>query len=171
MKVRNADRCGEDKVELQMTPMIDIVFLLLVFFIMTFRIVAPEGDFNIKMPREAPMERPPESMTVPILIALKADAEGNLSQAIMGARVIAGDTHKEIFDSMRRRVRNHIGDDAGPAAQSSGENEVEFDCDYNLKFKFVIDAITAVSGYVDDNKNVVKIIEKIRFSRSREPSS
>ena len=170
MKVRNADRCGEDKVELQMTPMIDIVFLLLVFFIMTFRIVAPEGNFNIKMPRKSDAV-PSSDPQLPILIALKADAEGNLSQAIMGDGVIAGDTYKEIFDSMRRKVRDQIGGDAGPAAQSSAENEVEFEFDYNLKFKFVIDAITAVSGYVDDNKNVVKIIEKIRFSRSREPSS
>ncbi len=170
MKVRNADRCGEDKVELQMTPMIDIVFLLLVFFIMTFKIVAPEGNFNIKMPRKSDAV-PSSDPQLPILIALKADAEGNLSQATMGARVIAGDTYKEIFDSMRRGVRDQIGDDPGPAAQSSDENEVEFDCDYNLKFKFVIDAITAVSGYVDDNDNVVKIIEKIKFSQPKDPSS
>jgi biopolymer transport protein ExbD len=42
-----------DKIELQMTPMIDIVFQLLVFFIMTFKIVSQEGDFNIKMPLAA----------------------------------------------------------------------------------------------------------------------
>ena len=30
---------------LEMTPMIDIVFQLLVFFIMTFKIVSQEGDF------------------------------------------------------------------------------------------------------------------------------
>ena len=51
------------KVELQMTPMIDIVFQLLIFFIITFKIVAPEGDFNIKMPLAAPSagraRRPP----------------------------------------------------------------------------------------------------------------
>ena len=39
-----------EKIELQMTPMIDIVFQLLVFFIMTFNVVAQEGDFNIRMP-------------------------------------------------------------------------------------------------------------------------
>ena len=39
MKIRNTGGDGE-KIELQMTPMIDIVFQLLVFFIMTFKIVA-----------------------------------------------------------------------------------------------------------------------------------
>ncbi len=33
-----------------MTSMIDIVFLLLIFFITTFKIGAQEGDFNVKMP-------------------------------------------------------------------------------------------------------------------------
>ncbi|NQT37468.1 MAG: biopolymer transporter ExbD, partial [Planctomycetes bacterium] len=35
MKVRNANRRIDEKIELQMTPMIDIVFQLLIFFIMT----------------------------------------------------------------------------------------------------------------------------------------
>jgi biopolymer transport protein ExbD len=168
MKVRNIDRCDEDKIELQMTPMIDIVFLLLVFFIMTFKIVAPEGDFNIKMPKDAPPSKQ-QPDTVPITIALKADSNGNLTQAVMGARVIDGKTNKILFDNMRALVRNQVGDFGGPGASPS-DNEVEFDCDYNLKFKFVIDAITAVSGYVKEDGTVVKIIEKIRFSKSRKPS-
>ena len=59
MKIRNTDGKGE-KIELQMTPMIDIVFQLLVFFIMTFKIVAMEGDFNIRMPAAAPQAAPPD---------------------------------------------------------------------------------------------------------------
>ncbi len=42
-----------DKVEMQMTPMIDIVFQLNIFFLFTFKIVLPEGDFNIRMPSAA----------------------------------------------------------------------------------------------------------------------
>ena len=38
------------KVEMQMTPMIDIVFQLLTFFIMTFKIIAAECDSDIKLP-------------------------------------------------------------------------------------------------------------------------
>lgn len=47
------------KVELMMTPMIDIVFQLLIFFIMSFKIAAQEGDFNIKMPLAASAVRQP----------------------------------------------------------------------------------------------------------------
>ena len=42
-----------DTIRLQMAAMIDVVFLLLVFFVMTFRIVPVEGDFNVKMPLHA----------------------------------------------------------------------------------------------------------------------
>ena len=42
-----------EELKLNMTAMIDIVFQLLVFFVMTFKVVAMEGDFNIKMPLAA----------------------------------------------------------------------------------------------------------------------
>ena len=51
MKIRkSAVSSGADKVDINMTPMIDVVFQLLSFFVMSFKIVAQEGDFNIKMP-------------------------------------------------------------------------------------------------------------------------
>ena len=39
-----------EKIEPQMAPMIDVVFLLLIFFMLTLKIISPEGDFNINMP-------------------------------------------------------------------------------------------------------------------------
>ena len=32
-----------------MTPMIDVVFQLMIFFMLTFNIIAPEGDFDVRM--------------------------------------------------------------------------------------------------------------------------
>ena len=48
MRIRNREE--RKKNQLNMTSMIDIVFLLLVFFVMTFKIVELEGDFSIRMP-------------------------------------------------------------------------------------------------------------------------
>ena len=63
-----------------MTPMIDIVFQLLIFFIMTFKIVSLEGDFNIKMPAAAPSEGPPEEdLLPPLRLRLTAGEEGQLN--------------------------------------------------------------------------------------------
>ena len=66
--------------DMDMTPMIDIVFQLLIFFIMTFKIVAQEGDFNIKMPLAAASEVMPDIDTLPPLkLRLRADGNGNLA--------------------------------------------------------------------------------------------
>jgi len=165
MRIRNTNLRAKNKTKLQMTPMIDIVFQLLVFFVMTFTIVAIEGDFNIRMPRTSANVMPP--MDLPIVIALRADAEGELTHAVMDDLQISGDTTQAVFAQMRRRVRAQVPDAGGPGREPS-QQEVEFDCDYNLKYKYVIDAITAVSGYVDDDNRVKKVIEKIKFTKQRD---
>jgi len=159
MKVRNVGR-RDEKVELMMTPMIDIVFQLLVFFIMTFKIVAPEGDFNIKMPIAAPSEGvPDDDQFPPLKVRLRANESGRLASIALGERPIKD------FGHLRREVRAIVGDEAGPGSVAENQ-EVELDCDYNLRFESVIDAITAVSGYVADG-HIQKLIEKIKFAPPR----
>jgi len=168
MKFRHLQTSDDGKVELQMTPMIDIVFLLLIFFIMTFKIVAPEGDFNMKMPLAAPSAGDAPLDLPPITVRLMADSEGQLSSVQMGSNVLGGD-RQEAFAELHRNIRMIVGDDAGPG--SVAENtEVELDCDYNLRFEYVIDAISALSGYVvdeGDRRSIVPLIEKIKFAPPR----
>ena len=160
MKVRNVSRHGQEEVELQMTPMIDIVFQLLIFFIMTLKIIAPEGDFNIRMPAAAPSEGLPEpDQLPPITVRLKATGSGRLATIQFGNRSLGGD-----FNALRTSVRDMVGDDPGPGVLES--TEVELDCDYNLKYEYVVEAITAVSGYVKDER-VHKLVEKIKFAPPR----
>ena len=173
MKVRNIQRHRDDKVELQMTPMIDIVFLLLVFFVFSFQFITPEGDFNVKMPIAAPSEGlPDEDQLPPIPVRLRAGAKGLLASISMGERQLwsagPGKFAEQGFAALHSEIRGIVGDAPGPGAMSS--TEVEFHCSYGLKFKYVIDAITAVSGYVaDDGQTIVKIVEKIRFSQPKKP--
>ena len=47
---KSATRSVDDKVAVDMTPMIDVVFQLLVFFALTLNVVEAEGDFRIRMP-------------------------------------------------------------------------------------------------------------------------
>ena len=39
-----------NKIAIDMTPMIDVVFQLITFFMLTLKTVVTEGDFDIKMP-------------------------------------------------------------------------------------------------------------------------
>jgi biopolymer transport protein ExbD len=155
----------EDKVELQMTPMIDIVFQLLTFFIMSFKVVSQEGDFNIKMPLAAPQAgRPDDALLPPLKLQLLADADGRLrADGIqLNDRVFAD------FGGLRAYIRGLVGDDAGPG--SVGDVEIEVDADYQLRYAHTIDAVTAVSGYVDADGNVIKLIEKINFAPPEKPA-
>jgi biopolymer transport protein ExbD len=166
MKVRRAGQ-REEETELQMTPMIDIVFQLLIFFIMTFKIVSPEGDFNVKMPLAAPSEGMPDPAQLPpIKVTLRAGAGGGLSTIRMGTKTL------ENLDRLRPEILAIVGKEHGPGSLAA-ETEVEFDCDYDLKFEIVIDAITQVSGRVEKGRQgeqVIKMVEKIKFSPPKKPT-
>jgi biopolymer transport protein ExbD len=154
----------DEKVELQMTPMIDIVFQLLIFFMLSFKIAAQEGDFNVKMPRAAPnAARPDASVLPPLRLRLSADETGKLrSNGIQLNERTFSD-----FAALHQHVRGLIGDAGGPG--SVRDAEIEIDCDYHLRYASVIDAVSAVSGYVDEDDNVVKLIEKIKFTPPHNP--
>jgi biopolymer transport protein ExbD len=149
------------RVEMMMTPMIDVCFQMIIFFVANMRIFSPEGNFNIEMP-SAPATTQvgaasDEKQLPAIRVRLRADKEGNLAGLQMGQRKLG------TFQDLTREIKQITGADRGPAAASSGP-EVEFECDYNLKYEYVIDAVTAVSGYVShDDQTVVRMIEKIRF--------
>ncbi len=162
MKVRHAQRSG-DKIELQMTPMIDIVFQLLVFFIMTFKIVAPEGDFNIRMPLAAPSEGKLDELLIPpIKVRLTATGTGHLAAIRMNEKNLGRN-----FNGLNMEIRQIIGDSSMPGHAS--DVEVEIDADYGLHFEFVMDAITAVSGYVGEDNRIITVSEKIKFASPRPP--
>lgn len=166
MKVRHTTSSGQEKIELHMTPMIDIVFQLLVFFIMTFKIVSQEGDFNIKMPLASQSAGPVDELQMPpIQVRMTADSQGVLNGLFLNERSLPS------VESLRDEIVAIIGDERGPGSYQQ-QAEVELDCDYDLNYEHVIAAITAVSGYIDPSTDsVVKLVEKIQFAPPREPAS
>lgn len=161
MKIRSR---STDKVELMMTPMIDIVFQLLIFFIMSFKIVAQEGDFNIKMPLGyAGPGDPLTSQQVPIKVRLIANPDGTIGNILFN-----NESYGVEFDAVRNRVIAFLTPDRSPGSLAESA-EIELDCDYDLHYDEVVKAVTAVSGYVKDNGEVEKLVEKIKFSPPRPP--
>ena len=158
MKLRKSPGDGlPDKVDQQMTPMIDIVFQLLTFFVMSFKVVSPEGDFNIKMPLSAPSAGAPDpNQLPPIKVKLHANGAGALTTIQMNDKVLPN------FGALHNNLISIVGDERGPGSIAESA-EVELDCDYGLQYKHVISAITAVSGYKDGEK-IGKLIEKIKFT-------
>jgi len=66
--MRRRRKADSSAVEMQMGPMIDMVFLLLVFFMVTAKPMKPEGDINIGLPgtaeQDEPLELPDEQKVV-----------------------------------------------------------------------------------------------------------
>lgn len=147
-----------DEIIVQMTPMIDIVFQLMCFFLFTFRIALPEGDFNIRMPSAQQSTSSTPSETPLLKVRLRANEAGELAAVQLGDVSIQGDAP---FYQLQSKIRGLIGDAAGPGPS---DQEVEIDADFNLKYRYAINAITAVTGYVDDNGQQHKLVERVRFS-------
>lgn len=87
-------------VEMQMGPMIDMVFLLLVFFMVSAKPVKPEADINLGLPglaeQDAPVELPDEQR-----ILIKASGEVVLNDQTLAA---PGDTTLEKFTTTLSRL-------------------------------------------------------------------
>jgi len=151
-----------DKLEMNMTPMIDVCFQLIIFFMLSLRLLSPEGDFGVKMPLASPRQAlPDDSQTPPIKVRLRANADGGLASIQMGLRTVEG------FDELRRRIHEIADLDRG-ASDKTGGVEVELDFDYNLKYEYVVEALSAAAGYLaDDRQTVVRMIDKIRFAPPR----
>ena len=135
----------------------------LIFFIMTFKIVTIEGDFNIKMPIGAPSEGDPdEDLIPPIKVRLQATDSGYLSNIRLNEKSLG-----RSFKALNMEIRQIVGDSTGP--NMGDVAEVEIDPDYQLRFENIIFAITAVSGYIGPDDNIIKICEKIKFAPPRSP--
>ncbi len=158
MKIRNREEAQKN--QLNMTSMIDIVFLLLVFFVMTFKIVELEGDFSIRMPLAGQGAATVDPTDLPLKLRLRADENGKLVSMALNEIDLGVD-----FDQLRANVVALIGTST-PVAGDEGP-EIEIDTDYNLRYEYVIRSITAVSGYKDGNE-IVKLIEKIKFAKPRQ---
>jgi biopolymer transport protein ExbD len=163
MRIRKSAATSTDKVDMQMTPMIDIVFQLLTFFVMSFKLSTQEGDFNIKMPlastSSVTQETPP---LPPIRLRLVANADGSLGGLQMGERPLAG------YNELHQAIMEIVGTDTGPNSSAS-QTEVEIDADYNLRYENVVKAITAISGHVGPDGLVVPLIEKLKFAPPKPP--
>ncbi len=157
MRIRNREEA--EKHQLNMTSMIDIVFLLLVFFVMTFKIVELEGDFSVRMPLAGQSAATIDPTDLPLKLRLRADVNGNLASMSMNDIDLGRD-----FEQLRANVVGMLGN--GTPIDGDQGPEIEIDTDYNLRYEHVIQAITAVSGY-KDGEQVVKLIDRIKFAKPR----
>jgi biopolymer transport protein ExbD len=172
MKIRGYDKKNQE-ITLQMTPMIDIVFQLLVFFIITYKVTSMEGDYNILMPSASETETMSDK---PLDDVLEVRLVAGPDRFIDTVSVTFGGQEKNfqspsspdraqrqpVFNALHNFVLGVVGSgNEDPAAAS--EIEAEIAIDYDLRYEDTVSAIEAISGYKRDDGQIIKLIEKIKF--------
>ena len=162
-----ARESNAEELQLNMTAMIDIVFQLLVFFIMTFKVTALEADFNIRMPSVSSNTTVDVDIEPTVIeVALKADSDRRLSRIdveVINSGQGSSYSGKNQYAQLTTFVEHVITQESDP---SQGGVEVEFDIDESLRYAYTVQAIEAVFGKVEDGK-VSKLVENIKFRPKR----
>jgi len=70
--MRRAPKHSDDEAEVDMTPMLDIVFIMLIFFIVTTSFVKESG-IELSRPSNAPDQPEDSKSTIPILFVIDAN--------------------------------------------------------------------------------------------------
>ena len=161
-------RKGQESLTTNMSAMIDVVFQLLVFFMLTLKLIEPEGAFNVEMLppgtiRCFPTEPPPLDSKV----KLRANEDGTLAGVFLGSRPLGNDA--DAFKRLNIEILRLIGSPDNPLAEDMA---VEIDADYNLHFRHVISAVGACTGRLDPRtQRVVKYIKNIKFKPPQKPGA
>lgn len=161
MKVRTRNP-GGDKIEMQMSSMIDVVFQLLIFFMLTLKIIEPEGDFDINMPLGAPAAASSTDPDLPpFKVRLEADPNGNLSMLYFNGNQMGNDALA--FERLNREIRNAVDSLKAVGPSNVDKQEVEIEPDYRLHYRYIISAISACSGKMEGGK-MTRYISRIKFA-------
>lgn len=138
MKIRKTGS-GDSKVSLEMTPMIDVVFQLLIFFMFTFKIVSIEGEFAITMPAAEQGSAAPTSENITALpdiqVRLTAAQNGDL------AGIQVGDSQVNSIDELAATLKAIVGEDP----QVASDVEMQIVAPENLKYGYIVGAINAAA--------------------------
>lgn len=156
----------EEKLETNMSAMIDVVFQLLIFFMLTLKIVEPEGDFNINMPASGAPSQNQDMQLPDIKVRLEANSDGTLKQVYFGGRGLGAG--QDAFKRLNLEIAKLVNGGADPMKE---DMEVEINADYDLHFSNVVNAVGACTGKISESGDITKYIEKIKFAPPKKPGT
>lgn len=128
------------KVDVQLTSMIDVVFQLLAFFLVTFRVAAVEGDFQLRLPKA---DRTPGfcHQTERCTVRVVADERGELDVWRLDSRA-SGNGRRSLPRLRAEALRSvNISREAGQEAP-----EFELRLDDQLRYEHAHAVIEALGG-------------------------
>lgn len=159
IRTRSTVRSG---VDLNMTPMIDVVFQLLTFFLMTFRVAAVEGDFELRLPAPDRPGLADEALrnVERIVVRIQSDANGEPTSLQLGTQSIP------IGPGAFNRLRAEFLRTAAQAlAAGRPLPTLEIDADDGLQYEYVARTIAAASPRIDERGNPAPLVQAVHFVR------
>ena len=75
MRLNKNTNAGDGKVELQIAPLIDVVFLLLIYFMVTASLIKKEADISFILPANVPQN---EMADIPLEVIIEIDPQGTV---------------------------------------------------------------------------------------------
>lgn len=139
-----------------MSAMIDIVFLLLVFFMLTLQIAIPEGVHEVKAQEGCVGGN---SIVVPEMrVRLEADTDGSLATVTLNRRLLGvGEDGLKSLHSEVKRLCEVLG------PENSREADIVIEADYELKYEYSARALGACSKRRDDLGRLVALGPKVQI--------
>lgn len=135
-----------------LTSFVDIVFLLLVFFVLTFRVVPPEGDFAMDWPQS----RSGESNLSAVRVELRRSASAPEESLITWYDSLDIAAPVRSVAALNRRAWQHTQQSSklSPGI-SSASLQVVLDVDPRLEYRHTIDALAALSARRQEGRRIV----------------
>jgi len=157
---KRRDIKAPEKIDINMTPMIDVVFQLMAFFLMTFKVASVEGDFNMKLPKDERSAGPANTQVEMIDVRMQAKPDGDLAVLAVGGAALPGGNAISKFLELTKYVSIKVS-----AAKAAGQDEpeIQIDADDNLRYENIISAVSAVSSHYDANGQVAPLAKKVKF--------
>lgn len=147
------------KVDPQMTPMIDVVFQLLAFFLLTFRLASVEGDFALKLPSADGRALGERGASELFQIRLAADERGDLAEWRLDERLAGRGAGS--LDLLRAELQARA--DAARAA-GAPEPEAELVCDDRLRYENMLAAFEHATTARDADGRPKPVLRKVRVA-------
>ena len=137
---RRAENLEEDRPELSISPLIDVCFLLLIYFLVTTTIKLKEQDTTMQLPSAAPSDEQPEIQ--PMFI--RVDEGGTIYTGTGAAQeVLDSGPGERACPLLRQRVELY------QAAATAGDSQplVQVLVENNAKHQRVVDVLNVLSEF------------------------
>ncbi|MFT4541415.1 MAG: biopolymer transport protein ExbD [Planctomycetota bacterium] len=143
--------------ELEMTPMIDVTFLLLIFFICTLRFKTLEASLETYLPKEVGLNLPNTPMIEEVEVVIRVVAPGTQYQRSANGSLEPHDGKSRLVYGSDRVVRYSVGirtfdgvDDIGERLQELHQAEPErpfsIDARRGTTYEEVVEVLDAAAG-------------------------